>query len=216
MRENKISEATRKGDASAPRRAPTQQRSRDRVERILRVASGLIAQSGSDALKMGDVAAGAEISIGSLYQYFPDKASIIRVLAERNVATSRQCIAEALEKTKDVAGLKKAFGKLVDQYYAMFLASPVMRDIIFGMQADKSLMAIELAESRASGAMLSEVMRRVHLKLDAKKVAASSFLIWQLGEHVMRLAVSVERREGDALVEAYKRMMLREIAQPGG
>ncbi|BAT61407.1 HTH-type transcriptional repressor Bm3R1 [Variibacter gotjawalensis] len=203
-------------EASSARRSPAQARSRERMERILSVATDLIARSGSDALKMSDVAAGAEISIGSLYQYFPDKAAIIRMLAERNVATSRQCIAEALEKVRDVEELKRAFASLVDQYYGMFLASPVMRDIIFGMQADKDLMTIELAESRASGALLTEVMTRVHAKLDASKVAASSFLIWQLGEHVMRLAVSVDRAEGDKLVEAYKRMMLREIAQPGG
>lgn len=32
-----------------------------------------------------------------------------------------------------------------------------------------------------------------------------------LGEATMRLAISVERAEGDALVEAYKRMVLREL-----
>jgi hypothetical protein len=34
----------------------------------------------------------------------------------------------------------------------------------------------------------------------------------QLGEATMRLAISVDRSEGDGLVEAYKRMALREIA----
>jgi hypothetical protein len=34
----------------------------------------------------------------------------------------------------------------------------------------------------------------------------------QLGEATMRLAISVGRSEGDALVDAYKRMALREIA----
>ncbi|TIM19850.1 MAG: TetR/AcrR family transcriptional regulator, partial [Mesorhizobium sp.] len=39
----------------------------------------------------------------------------------------------------------------------------------------------------------------------------TAFLIWQMGEATMRLAISVERQEGDDLVAAYKRMALREL-----
>lgn len=34
----------------------------------------------------------------------------------------------------------------------------------------------------------------------------------QLGKATMRLAISVDRRKGDALVAIYRRMALREIA----
>lgn len=205
--------------ASAPeaalshQRSLAQQRSRDRLERILAAASKLIAEKGSDLVKMSEVAELAEISIGSLYQYFPDKRAIIRTLAERYAAASRTCIEQALADVRDLEGLRAAFASLVDQYYAIFLAEPVMRDIWSGMQADKELMAIELAESRANGALLAAVMRRVHPGADPEKTAASAFLVWQLGEATMRLAISLPRKEGDAIVEAYKRMTLREIAE---
>jgi len=194
-------------------RTLAQQRSRDRLERILAAASKLIAEKGSDQVKMSEVAELAGISIGSLYQYFSDKSAIIRTLAERYNAESRKCIEEALAGVRDLNGLLEAFASLVDQYYAIFLAEPVMRDIWSGMQADKELMAIELAESRASGALLAAVMRRVHPSTDPEKTAASAFLIWQLGEATMRLAISLDRSEGDAIVEAYKRMTLRELSE---
>jgi AcrR family transcriptional regulator len=194
-------------------RSLAQQRSRDRLERILSAASKLIAEKGSDHVKMSEVAESAEISIGSLYQYFPDKRAIIRTLAERYAAASRKCIEQALAGVRDLKGLREAFASLVDQYYAIFLAEPVMRDIWSGMQADKELMAIELSESRASGALLDAVMRRVHPGADPEKTAASAFLVWQLGEATMRLAISLPRHEGDAIVEAYKRMTLREIVE---
>ena len=194
-------------------RSLAQQRSRDRLERILAAASKLIAEKGSDQVKMSEVADLAGVSIGSLYQYFPDKRAIIRTLAERYAAASRQCIEQALAGVRDLKGLRDAFASLVDQYYGIFLAEPVMRDIWSGMQADKELMAIELSESRANGALLADVMRRVHPGADAQKTAASAFLVWQLGEATMRLAISLPRQEGDAIVEAYKRMTLREIAE---
>lgn len=199
--------------ALSHQRSLAQQRSRDRLERILSAASKLIAEKGSDHVKMSEVAELAGISIGSLYQYFPDKRAIIRTLAERYAAASRKCIEQALADVRDLKGLRDAFASLVDQYYAIFLAEPVMRDIWSGMQADKELMAIELAESRANGALLDAVMRRVHPGADPEKSAASAFLVWQLGEATMRLAISLPRQEGDAIVEAYKRMTLREIAE---
>lgn len=195
-------------------RALAQQRSRDRLERILSVASALIAAKGSDSMRMSEVADLAGISIGSLYQYVPDKSAIIRALAERYNADSRKCIEGALAGVRDLAGLCEAFASLVDQYYGLFLAEPVMRDIWSGMQADKELMAIELAESRECSALLAAAMKRTHPSADPEKIAASAFLIWQLGEATMRLAISVERREGDALVDAFKRMTMRELSEP--
>jgi AcrR family transcriptional regulator len=200
-------------EATAVRREPTQKRSRERVERILACASTLIEKSGSDAMRMSDVAEMAGISIGSLYQYFPDKGAIIRTLAERYNVAGQVCIAEGLEDVRDREGLRKAFGKLIDVYYAMFLAEPVMRDIWSGTQADKALRDIDLADSRINGAVLAAARARVDPKADRTELEISSFMIMQLGEATMRLAISVERSEGNALVEHYKRMVLREMME---
>lgn len=199
------------GEALATRREPVQKRSRERVRRILDAATALIAEQGSDALRMGDVAAKAEVSIGSLYQYFPEKAAVIRALAERYHAESRACIAEALAGVRDLQGLATAFAKLVDTYYGIFLAEPVMRDIWSGTQADKALCAMELADSRANGELLSRLLLRLRPEENREALKAAAFLVWQLGEATMRLAVSVERGEGDAIVAAYKRMAIREL-----
>jgi len=198
--------------AAAPGRAPTQQRSRERVERLLNVAASLIAARGSAALRMSDVAEKAGVSIGSLYQYFPDKGAIIRTLAERYNAQGRACIAEALTPVRDKAGLRRAFSGLIDTYYAIFLAEPVMRDIWSGIQADRTLQEIDRDDSRINGAVLAAAMARARPRADRAALENAAFLVMQLGESTMRLAVSVERRQGDALVEGYKRMVLREIA----
>lgn len=201
-------------EPSVARRQPVQQRSQERMERILTVAEQLIAQKGSDKVRMSDVATLAEISIGSLYQYFPDKAAIIRTLAEHYAVESRRCIDAALMGVTNKAGLLAAFAALVDQYYDLLLTKPVMRDISLAMRADKELMAIELAESKACGAILAAAIRRVFPKTDPKEVGPLAFLVWQLGEETMRLALAHKRGEGARLVDAYKRMSLRAISEP--
>lgn len=200
--------------AEPTRRNPTQQRSRDRQERILAVATDLIASKGSDQVKMSEIAERSEISIGSLYQYFPDKSSVIRTLAERYNAESRRCIEEALGAVEDAQGLRTAYSELLDLYYEIVLATPAMRDIWSGMQADKQLMALELQESRVAGGILSDAMLRVFPGSDARQVRESAFLIWHLGEATMRLAVSCTPEEGRGLVDAFKSMSLREIMAP--
>jgi AcrR family transcriptional regulator len=198
-------------DAAQRRRAPSQQRSRERVERILDEAKRLIAEAGSDAMRMSELAERAGVSIGSLYQYFPDKGAVIRMLAERYNAEGRACIADGLAGVGDIAGLESAFAELVDVYYALFLSEPVMRDIWSGTQADKALHDIDLADSRVSGALLADVLIRLRPKADPEMLSRSAFLIMYLGESTMRLAISVARDEGDALVDAYKRMAIKEI-----
>jgi AcrR family transcriptional regulator len=199
------------GQVASPRRAPSQQRSRERVERMLAAASALIAEQGSDAMRMGEVAERAGVSIGSLYQFFPDKGAIIWALAERHTAESQACIAAALRDVTDAEGLRRAFSELVDIYYGLFLAEPVMRDIWSGTQADKALRQLELADSRANAEFLTTVLKRLRPGADPVALDTTAFLIWQMGEAAMRLAISVERQEGDRLVVAYKRMALREL-----
>ena len=198
-------------EVAAPRRAPSQQRSRERVERMLAAASALIAEQGSDAMRMGEVAERAGVSIGSLYQFFPDKRAIVWALAERRSAESQACIAAALKDVGDAEGLSQAFSELVDIYYRLFLAEPVMRDIWSGTQADKALRELELADSRANAEFLVAVLKRLRPDADPVALETTALLIWQMGEAVMRLAISVDREEGDRLVAAYKRMALREL-----
>lgn len=201
--------------ASAARRAPAQQRSRERMDRILDMATALIADKGSEHLKMSELAERTGISIGSLYQYFPDKQAVIRTLAERYVQLNRRCIEEGLAGVRTRAELLAAFADLVDLYYRECLAQPAMRDIWAGMQADKQLVALELAESKAMGALLAEAILRALPKADPKKTATTAFLVWQLGEATMRLAIAHPRSEGLALVQTYKKMALRAIGEPG-
>ncbi len=205
-----------RNEASALRRTPNQRRSRERVEKILTCATTLIAKSGSDALRMSDVARLSGISIGSLYQYFPDKGAIVQTLAERYNAEGRACIKAALDPVGTADDLIEAFGGLVDAYYQIFLAEPVMREIWSGTQANKALNDIELADSRLNGAILADALRRLNGTADEAERAAAAFLIMHMGEATMRLAISVPRAEGEEMVGAYKRMALTELRRIAG
>ncbi len=198
-----------KGEAT--RRLPTQQRSRERVERMLAVATELIARKGSDAVRMSEVADAAGVPIGSLYQFFPDKSALILALAERYNALGRACIQAELEPVHDQASLADAFARLVDEYHALFLSEPVMRDIWSGTQADQKLRTIDLEDSRQTAALLTAALERVYPEADRDAIATRALVVMSCGEAALRLAISLPTAEGVAVVQVYKQMALREL-----
>ena len=202
---------SRPDSATLERRVPTQQRSRDRLARILTCAESLIAAQGSDRLRMAELAQLSGISIGSLYQYFPDKPAIIHALATRYNAESRRCVVETFASVTEINGLHHAFTALMTEFYRLVRGGPVMRDIWAGMQSDKVLAALQLEESRAMGAVLAETISRARSVVDKEAVAVSAFLLWDLGEAAVRLAIGADEQTGAKIIAAYTRMALREF-----
>jgi AcrR family transcriptional regulator len=68
------------------RRSPKQARSRATWDAILEAAAQILERHGPDGLTTNDVAERAGVSIGSLYQYFPDKEAILVAAARRELS----------------------------------------------------------------------------------------------------------------------------------
>lgn len=66
------------------RRQPKQQRGKQRVEKILDAAAAVFDEVGYEAATTHLIAAKAETAIGSLYQFFPDKAAIFKAMELRH------------------------------------------------------------------------------------------------------------------------------------
>jgi AcrR family transcriptional regulator len=65
---------------TAPRRIPQQKRGRRRVAGFLRAAASVITDMGYERATMSAIAQRAHSSIGSLYQFFPNKRSVAEAL----------------------------------------------------------------------------------------------------------------------------------------
>jgi AcrR family transcriptional regulator len=66
-----------------PRKTPSQARSAWTVDQILQAAAQVLEARGEDALTTKTVAERAGVSIGTLYQYFPNRDAILVALADR-------------------------------------------------------------------------------------------------------------------------------------
>lgn len=70
-------------DAS-PRKHPTQARAKATVEAILTAAAQILIAHGYERTTTARVARRAGVSVGSLYQYFPNKEALVAALIERH------------------------------------------------------------------------------------------------------------------------------------
>jgi AcrR family transcriptional regulator len=160
---------------------------------------------------MSEVAEGAGISIGSLYQYFPDKSAVIRTLAERYNLYCLDCVRKELSLVRKDTELVTALGRVVDGYYEMFLAEPVMRDIAVAMQSDRALQAIDAADILAHAGLLETVIARLYPHCPPERRETIALLVNQLIATTVRLAISFEQARGETLIAAFKELTLRRL-----
>jgi len=81
---------------TAPRKEPSQERSRVTYEAIVAATARVLVKDGYDALSTNRVAREAGVSVGSLYQYFPGKEALVAAVMEQHAARMQAHIEERL------------------------------------------------------------------------------------------------------------------------
>jgi len=89
----------RKRTPLSSRKKPQQARSADLVQAILEAAIQVLAQEGAQRFTTTRVAERAGVSVGSIYQYFPNKASILFRLQSDEWQQTTRMLRDTLEDT---------------------------------------------------------------------------------------------------------------------
>ena len=90
--------------AEAPdlaRRTPYQARAVETVEAIFEATARILEREGIDGASTNRIAERAGISIGTLYQYFPNKTAILIAMARRELERDRAAVEQAVAGLSD-------------------------------------------------------------------------------------------------------------------
>jgi len=112
------------------RRQPKQARSQQRVDHLIETAAALFAQHGYDAVTTNAIAERAGVSIGSLYQFFPNKEAILDGLAEHYARDMRGMMGQTLSAQATDWPLTPLISRLIDDLMA-FNTSHAGFEVIF-------------------------------------------------------------------------------------
>lgn len=191
------------------RRKPRQARSRERVNRILDAAEQLLIEGGYTAATTNAIAARAQVPIGTLYQFFPDKAAILYALAERYGELLREHLLTSATERDLPISLPDYVEKLVDAIERFYTEHPGYHAIF--IQAQGALPELERMEE-ALDVQLIEDWTREHARWDATLTEsdchAIAFVLVKTIGMLMWLSLEQETEFRQRLVAETKRFTL--------
>lgn len=121
------------------RKKPQQERSIQRLEAILEAAVELFLEKGVVETTMSEIALRAGISIGSLYQFFPQKAAVIKALHERFSAQLEGFIRQIFADVKTLDEAAERASESLIELHAMFREQRIYMALWQAIVVDKDL-----------------------------------------------------------------------------
>ena len=95
-----------------PRKVASQERSRATVEALIEATARILVRDGFEKASTNRIAELAGVSVGSLYQYFPGKESLVAAVIERHQQEIMQTVRDELAGVLDMP-VEQAVRKLV-------------------------------------------------------------------------------------------------------
>lgn len=123
------------------RRVPQQDRGQRRIDRLLDAAAEVIAEVGVEGASTNAIAARAATSVGSLYQFFPNKDAIVQALAARYTAMFAQVKDRVLAPEIADLPLPAMMRGIVEPIAAFCDAHPAYRHVFAATTAPGALLS---------------------------------------------------------------------------
>lgn len=179
---------------------------------MLGAASDLIAEHGWVGLKMKDIALRAQVPIGSVYQYFPNRSAIIVAIAQRYFAKIQGIASDRLTAANDINSLRKAIAQLLNDVITLTNEDVVFREIWAGTDADREIEPINMADSWKSARAISNRIRELGGdQFDTPDLETRCFMVAHLGGTVARCTFSMDRNQADELRRVFTSMAIEQL-----
>ena len=177
-------------DQLTPRRKPSQERSRDRVERILDATAALLIDTAADKITTAAIAETAGVPIGSVYQYFPNKLAILAELARRVMEEVDAKTASLIAADFGVLPWDQAIDRAIDATMEGYAEQPGYLQLLLSIRPTPEFRAITDESNQRVAAMLAFhpalqsliPSDRIELVTRAAIQAANSLQDWALSE----------------------------------
>ena len=167
---------------STPRKSPSQERSRQTVERILDAAARIFHEHGYARTTTNDIADEAGLSIGSLYQYFPNKDALLVALTKRHITTTTSSLAAMMGKLPADSGFEVILRSVVrflveqhdldDLHLLVMHTAPRTHEINFELEQAKTQL-VEIASVLLAKMNLAEDQRMLIARMVVATIDAA-------------------------------------------
>ncbi|MEU6064092.1 MULTISPECIES: TetR/AcrR family transcriptional regulator [Streptomyces] len=199
---------TDRADGLTPlRRTPRQARSKARLAGVLEAAERVLVSEGVEALTTTRVAAEAKVSVGSLYQYLPDRDAIIDALAGGYFARL-EAVMDDFGRTAADQRWDDPVGVLLDACAAVYRCEHGFRALWFGSGLTERTREADREHKRRMADGVRRILLALGLAEDDEALSRACHAAFLAAD---ALAQEAFRRdpEGDAALLDEAKTMLR-------
>ncbi len=192
------------------RRRPMQARSAARVQRMLEAAAQLVDEIGYEELTTSLIAQRAKVSIGSLYQFFPDKRAVVQELYRRYMAEFLVHV-DQLFRSSDLTHWGDAVDRVIDIWTEMARETPAVLKV--GDAIDRHMLDPDRENDEVVACRLLTLLNERFGVPTKESTRLALLLAVAASDDLVKLAF---RRDpnGDEAVLAQTKIMIRDYLAP--
>lgn len=203
---------TRKPDEDvAIRRVPQQERSRLKVTKILDTTMELIQESGMDSVSMREIARESGLPIATVYQYFPNKQSIVRQIWEgytSDVGALMETELAALMEDPSIQSLQRVIDRIVDNIAESHEENPGFIEIRRCVDASPDLRQLNFDDTMRVASLIRKVLVKINPDAKEKEAANYALIATEAATSTVRLGQQMSRSRRRELYRSLKSFLL--------
>lgn len=189
------------------RRQPKQRRARQTVEAVLDAVVRILKREGVEAVTTNRIAAVAGVSIGSVYQYFPDKRAIFVALHQRHIEEIDRMVESKLMEHA-ASPLDELMAAMVEAMVDAHAIDPLLYELLLTEVPHRAEGTQDFAV-RLHGAFWLAIASRRHELKTGRDLDQAVFVVTHMVEALSHGAVL--RRPPSLSLEAAKKEAVRAV-----
>lgn len=188
------------------RRTPRQARARQKLAKVLEAADRLLAAEGPEVLTTTRVAAEAGVSVGTLYQYLPDRDAIIDAVADRYL-TRLETLMDSFSDRAARETWPDPVGLLVDAFAELYRSEPGFRALWFGRHLTERTREADRRHKHVMAVGLHRILVVQHVLRDDAEAEAACHTAFLAADAVVQEAFRADPGGSTDLLRHLKTML---------
>lgn len=195
---------------TTPRKRPRQTRSKATVDAILDATARVLIAQGFDGLTTNAVAEAAGVSIGSLYQYFPNKEALVAAMIETHLDAKNAMTLGELQRVAALP-LARAVRVMIELTIANYREQPELKRVLIEQVPRVGRMAKVAALHAGTLQMISALFVARRAELNVRDPDMAAFVVMSAIEAICQKAALFEpaRLRDPALIDEATAMVTR-------
>tara|TARA_B110000503_G_scaffold55117_1_gene88464 strand:- start:4519 stop:5148 length:630 start_codon:yes stop_codon:yes gene_type:complete len=190
------------------RTQPVQKRAQERRNQILGVTAELLEEVGQDDLTTILVAKRAEVSVGTLYHYFPNKYAIMYALAEQWVGEMDIALQELEAEDIEAHSVKKFVERSVERMLAVYNNQLGLLPLVQAMYGVPELKELDVIHDELIITSMARMFKRMDISDKPSELARLGRTYLELSHALILVVVNQNKAEGEKTLSELKYLSL--------